>query len=84
MTQEELLVQIHNQLVDLKKLLVEIELARPGTTHSMQTRLRSIMGNTDHIDADGRASDARIRAQKVIAPTDPNIQPGEATDQGNS
>ncbi|HSX01555.1 MAG TPA: hypothetical protein VLF67_04920 [Candidatus Saccharimonas sp.] len=81
MTQEELLVSIHNQLVDLKKLLVEIELARPGNGQALQNRLRTVMGSVDHITADGRAAEATLTRQRVIAPTDNNITPGQDAGQ---
>jgi hypothetical protein len=79
LTQEELLVEIHNQLVDLKRVLVEIELTRPGATEAVKTRLQEVLGSSQHIRADGSA-DGHSRQQRVIAPTDPDIKPGEGTD----
>ena len=75
--QLEMLAKIHNQLVDLKTVLVEIEMARPGTSQSLQTRLRQIIGGDQHIDVAGHSAATATRQQKVIAPTDNNIQPGE-------
>lgn len=77
--QTELLAQIYNQLVDIKQILVEIELSRPGTTQALRTRLRQLEGATGHIRSDSPAGSIGPRQQKVISPTDPNIQPGEGS-----
>ncbi len=76
--QLELLAKIHNQLVDLKKILVEIESVRPGTPHELQARLRQIVAADKHIDAASGAAPAR--QHQTIAPTNTNITPGEGKD----
>ena len=76
----EMLAKIHNQLVDLKQVIVEIELAKPGTSHSLQTRLRSLVGADEHVDGDAHPGMLQASARKVIAPTDGHIAPGEAKD----
>ncbi|HEY2003765.1 MAG TPA: hypothetical protein VGH44_01460 [Candidatus Saccharimonadia bacterium] len=78
--QLDMLAKIHNQLVDLKRIMVEIELARPGTSQSLQTRLRQIVGNDQHVDAAGQLGALAQKERKVIAPGDNNIQPGEGRD----
>jgi hypothetical protein len=76
--QLELLAKIHNQLVDLKQIIVDIELSRTDTSHTLQTRLRQIIGSDQHLKADGSSGSPLARQQKVIAPTDTGITPGEA------
>ena len=73
--QLEMLAKIHDQLVDLKRVVIEIELARPGASHSLQARLQQIVSSDQHISEKSGTSEPR--QQKVIAPTDPNIQTGE-------
>lgn len=73
--QLELLAKIHDQLVDLKRVIVEIELSHPNTSHTLQTRLQQILSGDKHL-GEGSGSTAP-RQQRVIAPTDTNIQPGE-------
>lgn len=75
--QTELLAQIYNQLVDIKQILVEIELTRPGTSQALRTRLRQLEGSTAHIKADGQHAETGPRQPKVIDPANPNIQPGQ-------
>lgn len=77
--QLELLAKIHDQLVDLKRVMIEIELSRPGTSHTLQTRLQQIVSGDEHLDA--HAGPAAPRQQKVIAPTNTTIQPGEGRAQ---
>jgi hypothetical protein len=74
----EMLAKIHNQLVDLKRIIVEIELSNPGTSHTLQTRLQQIVGTDQHINSEGHANEHLPRQQKVIAPTSDNIESGEA------
>jgi hypothetical protein len=76
----EMLSKIHNQLIDIKQILVEIELSKPGTSHTLQTRLQQIVGSDKHVDGEGRAGIPEVRQQKVIAPTNEGIQAGEAKD----
>jgi hypothetical protein len=73
----DLLAKIHNQLVDLKQIIVDIELSRTDTSHTLQTRLRQIIANDSHIDGSGHSDSPVARQQKVIAPTDTSITPGE-------
>jgi hypothetical protein len=73
--QFELLARIHNQLVDLKRIMIEAELARPGASHTLQNRLRQIVGNDDYIEVGGHVPAPAARQQKVIAPLDTNITP---------
>jgi len=77
--QSELLTKIHDQLVDLKRVIIEIELARPGTAPALQAKLQEILSGDQHLGASSGSSDQR--QQKVIAPTDLDIQPGEARAQ---
>jgi hypothetical protein len=77
--QAELLAQIYNQLVDIKQILVEAELARPGTSQAFQARLRQLAGVADHLRADGQSAKIGPHQEKTISPTDPNIQPGEGS-----
>jgi hypothetical protein len=77
--QLELLAKIHNQLVDLKQIILEIELSRPGTSHTLQIRLRQVMGSVDHVNIAGHADMPTSRQQKVIAPTDTTIEPGQGS-----
>ena len=77
--QLDLLAKIHNQLVDLKQIIVDIELSRTDTSHTLQTRLRQIIGGDQHLDADGSLGTPAARQQRVIAPTDTGITPGEAS-----
>jgi hypothetical protein len=74
----EMLSKIHNQLIDLKRIIVEIELAKPGTSHTLQTRLQQIVGTDQHVNSEGHPGVTTVRQQKVIAPTTDNIQAGEA------
>ena len=77
--QLELLAKIHDQLIDLKRVIIEIELARPGTAPALQAKLHEILSSAQHL---GEGSDSSApRQQKVIAPTDLDIQPGEARAQ---
>jgi hypothetical protein len=73
--QLEMLAKIHNQLVDLKQIIVEIELARPGTSHTLQAHLRQVTGNPERIDAGGRSNTPTERQQKVIAPLNADVRP---------
>jgi hypothetical protein len=74
----EMLSKIHNQLVDLKRIVVEVELSKPTTSHTLQTRLQQIVGTDKHVDSAGRSGVPQERQQKVIAPTSDNLQRGEA------
>jgi hypothetical protein len=77
----EMLAKIHNQLVDLKQILVEIELSKTTTSHTLQTRLRQIIGSDQHVDGDARPGMLEASERKVIAPTDGSITAGEAKDR---
>jgi hypothetical protein len=74
--QLEMLAKIHNQLIDLKKIIVEIELAKPGITQSLQTQLRGMIASDQPVSASNPGAVVE-RQQKVITPIDTNIQPGE-------
>jgi hypothetical protein len=67
--QKELLAAIHNQLVDLKRVIVEIELARPSAGQALQERLRRVIGSTDYISNTGQSESIGTRERKVITPT---------------
>ena len=74
--QLELLAKIHNQLVDLKRVIVEIELAKPGTPDTLKSKLSEIIGSDEQLTGD-RTGSPEVKHQKVIAPTDTGITPGE-------
>jgi hypothetical protein len=76
--QLELLAKIHNHLVDLKQMIVEIENADPTKSHTLQARLKQIVAGDQLIDVGGKSVAPGVRHERVIAPTDHNIQPGEA------
>lgn len=80
--QLELLAKIHNQLVGLKKILVEIELAKPGTTEVLKTQLRELIDADQPIDP-ARAGGIGQRERHVITPTDTEIEPGEGRNEGH-
>jgi hypothetical protein len=76
-SQLELLTQIHNQLVDLTKMIAEIEMST-SNSELLKSKLRQVIVTSQHIDATGKISDSAPRQQKVIAPTDTSITPGQA------
>jgi hypothetical protein len=75
--QVELLVQIHNQLADLTKMIAEVEMEKTSS-ELVKNKLRQYMVSSMHIDGSGKISDSTPRQQKVIAPTNHDITPGEA------
>jgi hypothetical protein len=72
----ELLAQIHNQLADLTKMIAEVELEKT-TSELVKSKLRQYIVKSMHIDAAGKISDTTPRQQKVIAPENHDITPGE-------
>lgn len=77
-SQLEMLAKIHNQLVDLTTLIAEVELSKT-TSEILKRKLRQIQASAQHVDAEERPSGAVVtRQQKVIAPIDEAIEPGEA------
>jgi hypothetical protein len=79
--QTEILAGIHNQLVDIKKILIETQISRPDASPALKDRLGQLQGSVDYIDASRPGnSPAGPHQQKVIAPDNPNIQPGEGNE----
>jgi hypothetical protein len=78
--QLELLAQIHNQLIDIKKILVETELARPGTTSELKTKLQEIVGGDKPVVSAHPGGGIQQRQHQNIAPENTGIQPGEGRD----
>jgi hypothetical protein len=76
--QLEMLGKIHNQLADLKQIIVEIELAKPDTSEELRASLSKILSNEARIDAARHGDAPATRQQKVIAPSDTGIKPGES------
>lgn len=73
----DLLAQIHNRLVDLTKLIAEIELAKTQS-EALKQKLRQALVNAKPVEAASHPGAVTMRQQKVIAPTNDNITPGEA------
>jgi hypothetical protein len=74
--QMDVLISIHNHLVDLKAMLVEIESSHSDASESLKSNLRELISNDSHLEGGSHATASR--EQKVIAPTDTGITPGEA------
>jgi len=73
----ELLAQIHNRLVDLTKLIAEVEMQKTNS-EMLKTKLRQVITSAKPVEAATHPGAVTMRQQKVIAPTDTNITPGEA------
>jgi hypothetical protein len=81
--QLELLAKIYNQLIDIKKILVETELARPGATSDLKTKLQEIVGGDKPVDSARPGGGVQQRQHQLIAPTDTHITPGESKDEAH-
>jgi hypothetical protein len=79
--QLELLAKIHNQLVDLTKLIAEVELSKTNS-QELKRKLSQLANTAQHIDtAHATGGSALPRQHQLIAPTDTHITPGEARDE---
>jgi hypothetical protein len=71
----ELLTKIHNQLVDLTKMIAEIEMTKT-TSELLKNKLRQVLVGSQHLNAEGSSTAAGPKQQKVIAPINEGVQPG--------
>jgi len=79
----ELLAQIHNRLVDLTKLIAEIEMSKTQSEALKQT-LRQALTTAKPVEVATHPGTVTMRQQRVIAPTDGDITPGEGRDLGGT